>query len=672
MKTVLIAVTFLILSNSSFATTYYSRVAAGNFATLNSWSISTTGIPANIIALEAVDVFIIQNGHNITVAAAATCAGITINTGGTLTSGTAITFTVNGPWLNNGTFTQSTGTVTFGGASAAINSGTGTENFRNIQIASGTTMTINAPVTAAGTFIYAATAANSGVTISATNSLTVTGAFTMPNPSATRSSTFAVGGGTLTVNGLFSMAGTSGTQFNALTISGGTVNLNAGITTTTAGSVITFSAAGILNIVGAVTGGPPNLTPSTGTVNFNGATAQTIWLETYYRLGVAGANTKTLGGNTTVTNILTINTGSTLALSSFILTLSGTGSPLVRTGTLTPATGTVIYSGTTANVAGGSYYNLQASTAGAKTLGATTTVTNVLTINTGSTLALSTFTLTLSGTGIPLVATGTLTPNTGTVIYSGATATVASTSYYNLQASTAGAKTLGAATSVANILTINAGSNLTLSTFTLTLSGTGTPLVDNGTFTASAGSTVIYSGATATIAGETYANLQTSTAGIKALGNNTTVSEVLTINSGTLDLSNRTLTLSGSGTPLVNSGTFTPTTSTVIYSSATATNMALLDYFNLTGSVGTKNFPAGTIGIAGTFNPAGGTYVVDNANIVNFNGAGPIQTIPAFVFKKVILSGSGQKIVAVTVAVKEVDIQDGPTLDITTGQLDIL
>ncbi|WP_276358741.1 hypothetical protein [Daejeonella sp. H1SJ63] len=868
-----VLIVLLAISYTGYGATYYSRVATGNFATAGSWSTSPTGTPTNLIPILATDIFIIQNGHNITLAAAQTVAGITVDAGGTLTA-TTFTLTVNGNWAHNGSFIRGTGTVLFSAVASAI-SGGATLALNNLTISAATTLTLNNNVTVAGNVtMNVPTGTTAGITISGTNSLDVSGTMNLPVPTTNgRDITVDVGAGTLTVGGLFTMsATTSGTRLNFFNISTGTANLNGGITTGTSACRIVFSGSGTLNIAGTVSTGPPAITESTGTINFTGA-SQNIWLETYYNLGISGTGTKALNGNITVNNVLNV-ASSILDLGTRTLTLSGTGTPLLVGGTLTPGTSTVIFSGagaqtvagttynnltfsgagtktiadastptiagawvvgspldmagtgsatvtgalsgagaitmgsgtltlgttfthtgtfsagtgkvlyngaagqsvrnvtyydlefsgsgtktiaafttqvgrdliagstismtTTggANIAGnisgsgnitmssgtitlggswtnngtltagtgtihydGSgdqtiavlpYYKLQTSVGGIKTLNGNITVTNVLTVTSPSTLNLGVNTVFLSFTGAPLVNTGTIS-GTGVVNYSGGGAqTVAGTTYPNLEFSGAGTKTIAAGTTVTVTNNWVAGSPTAMTTTAAAivgadLSGTGAITMGSGTiniagswthsgtFTRGTG-TVIYDGINQTIAGLIYYNLQTSNSGVKTLAVNTTVANILTISaSTTLDLSTVTLTLSGAGTPLVNNGTFTSSTSTVSFSNVASANIPALNYYNLTLTGGPRVLAnTGTIGIANTFTPGAGGFTV-TGSIVNFNGSG-VQIIPAFTFNDVVLSGSGAKTIAsaTVVSVRIIEIQDGPTLDIAgTGVLNV-
>ena len=217
---------------------------------------------------------------------------------------------------------------------------------------------------------------------------------------------------------------------------------------------------------------------------------------------------------------------------------------------------------------------------------------------------------------------------------------------------------------------ISGSGAITMGLGTISIAGNWT---NNGILTPGTG-TVNYNGTTQNIAGLTYYNLQTSNSGVKTLAANTIINNVLTIGaSSTLDLSSFTLNLAGSGTPLVNNGTFTSSSSTVNFSNAASTNIPALNYYNLNTTGGDRILAGtGTIGIANAFTPGAGIITI-TGSIVNFNGSGA-QTIPVFTFNDVILSGSGAKTVAnaSTVSVRTIEIQNGPTLDISgTGTLNI-
>jgi len=497
--------------------------------------------------------------------------------------GAARTALVSGNWNS---------IVTWGGLSVPLAGD-------DVTIGSGVTVTITA--NAACTSITFSN--NSTLSFSGAFVLDVSGTVTMPAPGNNNPITFALGAGTATIGGLFTMNGGSGnaSRRNDLTISTGILNLNGGFTTATTRSNVIFSGAGVLNIGGTISANPMTLTASTGTVNYTGSTAQNIWVLNYYNLGTSGTATKTCTGILTVSNALNVDTGGTLEL-------SGAGTPLNYSGTIS-GTGKVLYSGASAQtVSSLTYHDLEFSGAGTKTLaaGTTTTVSNNWIV--GSTTNMTT-------TAAAVV--------TGDISGSGA---------------------------------------ITMGSGTLTLGGDWT---NNGTFTSGTG-TVVYDGITQSIGAIPYYDLVVSNSGEKTLSASTTVSNTLTVNDpATLGLSSFTLNLPLSGTPLINTGIIDPGTSTVNYAGTAETSIAPGNYYNLDGTGGDRILPDGQeVGIAGTFTPGAGAYTV-TGSLVNFNGS-EIQTIPAFTFNDVILSGTGDKEIpgATEVTVKTIEIQDGPSLDI--------
>ncbi|MDP3468577.1 MAG: hypothetical protein Q8S11_09610 [Daejeonella sp.] len=478
----------------------------------------------------------------------------------------------------------------------------------DVTISAGHTVTITA--NAACTSITFSN--NSTLSFSGAFSLDVSGEVTMPAPGNNNPITFALGTGTATIGGLFTMNGGSGNanRRNDLTISTGTLNLNGGFTTATTRCNVIFSGAGVLNISGATSANAMTLTASTGTVNYTGNTAQNIWGLNYYNLGVTGAASKTCTGILTVSNALNVD-------ASAILALSGTGTPLNYSGTIS-GTGKVLYSGASAQtISGLPYYDLEFSGAGTKTIAAAATVT----VNNNW-----------------IVGSATNMNTTAAALVTG---------------------------------DISGSGSITMGSGTITLAGSWT---NNGTFTGGTG-TVIYNGGTQIVASLPYYKLELSNSGEKTLAATTTVSNTLTVNNpATLGLSSFTLNLPLSGTPLIVEGSIEPGSSTVNYSGTAVTNIAPADYYNLDGAGGDRVLPDGEeVGIAGAFTPGAGAYTV-TGSVVNFNGSGP-QTIPAFTFNNVILSGSGEKEIpgSTEVTVTSIEIQDGPSLEILDdAQLNIV
>jgi len=476
------------------------------------------------------------------------------------------------------------------------------------------------------------------------------------------SATYSAGSSTLTLNG----TGTNTTCTN----DAGTVMplcLDSGGVFTASTSTTTFSGDGDIYIA-ATTYNILNLTPTiTATREYTAAGAITVNSNLTINPSAASLNILNfdLGGTTTVTG--TTNVTSTSSAGSALKTLnysfttgnltiadnqwvemlcgsstvtvtnSGTPFSLGATSTWLPSTSTFVYTGTSAtNITGTTYYNLNiggAATNTTYTAAGDITVTNILTIVSSSgtnTFSASSYTITLSGTGTPFVinATEVFTASISTVNYTGTAATtVTGTTYYNLGVGTtadaaAVTYTLGGATTVTNILTVgNAGSTATDtlagSSYTLTLSGPGTPFVLTayyGTFSADT-STVNYTATAATnVTATTYYNLGVgttidSTAVTYSLLGTTIVNNALSIGNagstgndtldttgtnyaltaasinitskGILTANGSTITITGSGTPFTISGTFNYNTSTIKYTGNGDTNITAATYNNL-------------------------------------------------------------------------------------------
>ncbi|HNX89601.1 MAG TPA: hypothetical protein PKH58_10990, partial [Paludibacteraceae bacterium] len=249
----------------------------------------------------------------------------------------------------------------------------------------------------------------------ASSSLTVGNDLVMNRPNATATSVINVNAGSMTVGGTLKLANADLIPNNSTSLIN-QVNISTGTVTTKnlvfngqsdSQSQVIFSGPGTLNISGNLTltyllG---TLTPSTGKVNFNGTTAQTIPVGmskvTYNNLTInntsaAGATLSNAAiSSANVTGNLTIgdiNTGSTLDNGGYGITLASgksltvvNGSTLRLSGTSTMATApggkvfgttsTVDYCGSDQTVTAETYGHLILSGTGVKTMPtATTTV----------------------------------------------------------------------------------------------------------------------------------------------------------------------------------------------------------------------------------------------------------------------------------------------------------
>lgn len=644
-----------------------STAAGGAWATGTTWVGGVAPVAGDTVVIAT------TGASTVTVGAAATIAGVTINNGATLTM-TTFALTVNGPWVNNGTFTPGTATITFGGATAAINAGTGTANFNILRTATtATALAINTPVTAAALTTQANAAAVT-ITINGTNTLTVSGAVTIARPATGGTTTLAVGAGTLSAGSL-ALQGTTTPRIAAVTVSTGTVtvtgNFTASGTANPGGSQFTFTGAGTLNVGGATTNAIPQttnawtFTPSTSTVNFTAAGPQTVGAATFNDLILSGSGTKTMGastiqvnGTTTVTGTATLNVSSATGAKTFIgavvvdpnCSFTNTANEVIT------FRGGITHNGTTFTSGTGIYTfdtNNQAIDGTGTVAIQNVTVTGVVLTNNG-TLDIST---NLAGTG-ELVngATGTLLlgDTTSTIATLTATAvgntvnydragnqTVYATTYHHLEFSNSGVKAIGATTingnftmsgnattaptgalAVGGNFTIGAGTTFTAGAFNHTVGGDWS---ETGTFTPGTG-TVTFNGAAAqTISGTNpvaFNNLTVTNAASPniTLATNVTVAGTLT---GTVTLTSTCPT----------DYTLTSTTpAQVLHSCSTLVNSIVLANANPTNAATvswTVTFSRSATGVDATafsLVPGGG---LSGTFITTVTGSGTTWTVTA-------------------------------------------
>jgi hypothetical protein len=466
--------------------------------------------------------------------------GLTVAGAQTTSNNNTGTVTVTGTLALTGNWTQGTNSILVFGATTPT-SGAGTfdksTNANTVQYTASTTiiggtyrnLTLGG---ASGTYTLPA----SDVTIK--GNLVVTSGATVAK-SAANKLIFAIGGGntqTLTGNA-------NNNNLGIIQVSAGTgnstLNLGSNITVTN----ITIDASQILNANGSNTitftssgsgASRPfinngTFTPSTSTVDYEGTSATDIETTgtsiSYNNLMVGNtanstATTFTLNGSVTVSGTLTVGSGGNtaldvLAVGANTLTLSGTGTPLTLAGAgkgdFTVASGsTVQYTGSTANVAPGTYHHLTLGGSGTYTLGTTTSQT--ITVN-GNAIFAGNVTSASNAPALNLL--GNLTINSGQTYTKGSAITFSSgTSGATFTDNTASPQDLGAVTVAVNgtattltlatnakmtSLTVNSGQNLNITNKTLTFTGAGLTLAGTNTFTPT-GSTVVYA-ATASLNG---------------------------------------------------------------------------------------------------------------------------------------------------------------------------
>ena len=534
------------------------------------------------------------------------------------------------------------------------------------------------------TLSFSATANSaSSVTISGSNSLTVTGAITYVDPTGGNGDqTIAVGTGTLTCGSLAFANTSGGTEDNNLTVSTGIVNVNGNITFNGASNEnsFAFSGAATLNITGTITGsGTFTVDIANATVNFNGG-AQNIPALTFRNVTMSGTGDKTAVGNFNVNGILTINSGRVLNMSTF--TLGGTPTSTSGTGTLQTAstsatplpsgvtwTSTVQYNSAAGQtIVAGTYVDLNG-TGGNRTL-----------INGG----------TINVSGVFTTGAGTYTVTGNTMSFTGATQNVPALTYNSLTIAGTGDKTATGTVNVNGVLTINSGRILSMGTNLLggnpsSTSGTGTlqtqntanPAIPTGETWAPV---VEFNGATQTVEAGTYAGGIIISGSSDKTGEAITVNGIITINSGRiLNMGSNTMggnptTISGTGTIQTASTAGTPIpsgetwTGTLQYNSASAQTIVAGTYVDLNGTGGNRTLiNGGTINVSGVFTTGAGTYTV-TGNTMSFTGA--TQNVPALTYNSLTIAGTGDKTATGTVNVNGVlTINSGRILSMGTNLL---
>ncbi|MBL0047186.1 MAG: PKD domain-containing protein [Bacteroidetes bacterium] len=205
-----------------------------------------------------------------TAGAALTVAGdLRINTTAT-TIFAASTFTHNiaGNWINNGAFTAGTSTINFNGTS--VISGASTNSFNNLTV----TGTLSGP--AAANINVAANWVNNGTFTHNSGTVTFNGTSVMSGSSTTSFNNLTIAAAsslTGPLNATMNVAG-NWTNGNTFTSNGGTVNLNGGASQTIGGTAsTTFNDLTLSNSFGAVLGAAQSiagtLTLSSGRLNLS-------------------------------------------------------------------------------------------------------------------------------------------------------------------------------------------------------------------------------------------------------------------------------------------------------------------------------------------------------------------------------------------------------------------
>lgn len=424
-----------------------------------------------------------------------------------------------------------------------------------VTIQTGHTITLNvSPVSSINAVLINADGADTKLTVSGMNVLSVTNAITLDPPNTNNvSATLDVAAGSITCSSLNSTNSTNDLRDCKVSISTGnlTVTGNIAMGNNVTRNDITFTGAGLLKVGGSFTTGAFNA--ATGcTVEYNGAN-QTIAPYHYYHLTTNGSGSKTVQATQLIDGNLSIGLNTTFDFGSSTHTVTVSGDldgegtlkmngnglahtlnlggannliPLLLTTTGSNSTINYIRNGNQQVFESANYQNVTTSGSGLKTISEDITINAALTVNANTTLDFDTTeerlitvngnlsgigSIRMSGTGLAHVlqlngesnSIGTLqTTNASgsTIMYMSSTnqQIIASTNYQNLTIAGSATKTLQGITTIQGNLFVSSGTlelldeNLTVLGST-TVSGT---LNDGNTFGSGlfTGKFIVYSG----------------------------------------------------------------------------------------------------------------------------------------------------------------------------------
>jgi len=540
--------------------TRYS-VADGNWNSTSTWSATSGGSIGASVPITGDDVYL-EAGYSVMVTADAACASITFSgSGTTLTVNSAIVLTVSGAVIVISSINTSY---------SSIITGSGTLNCSSLAV--GTDVRPSQDITTILTSSIAAFSISGNLSL-----------YSNDKGNKQNNAIFYLSTGTISVNG--STSSLEDTRQNSTTLSMATGSQNA---TLILGGVTPFSLGNGTNSI--------ILSGTATTVIYDYSGDQTVYPVAYQNLTLAGSGTKTTTG-------VTVND---------ILSMEGTAT--VSTAPTYGSAATLQYNTATARTVGAEWISPFSATGGVTIANAGSITLNSakifntsvpLTVNSGSTLSMSAFLLTLNGD---------LINNGGTVNGTTGGVTIAGTATQNIGAfTTTGTvtmtKTGGTATLRGNVngggLTINgSGGTIDLGiTLTHTFSGDvtltagtlngGSSILNENATSATAwnGTGTVFIAGTGTVnfggdaqtlsaSATTFNNLTFSNSGTKTLSSATIANGALTINSGvTLASANNALTFGGD---FSKSGIFTAGSSNITISATGTQNIAS---FTTTGTV---------------------------------------------------------------------------------------
>lgn len=410
-------VTLSLTSNTEYNGTAQTVTALtyGNLKLSSSGGAVTKTGPASGFTIAGNFVTSVGSGSGVTFNANSNITVSGNDTIGTSTTfnGSSFSHTVVGNWVNNGTYTPGTSTITMSGPGSTI-TGSSAQTFNNLTIAASnitaasTTINVagNLATTGSGAFTHntGGTLTMSGTsktisglnitladlavsgTVTTSSSFSVTGNISVAGSLTASAGNITMSGSTKTVSGagtigfyglLLPGSITTSSNFsiaNALDVSG-SFTASAGTATFTGTSTLngtanlfnvtlngtslilsTNSNLGISNTF-TITAGTLNVTTAVpNIVTFNGTGAQTIPGITYYRLILTNGGTKTAGGAITTNGLFQVDASTTFAASSFTHTIN---QGFTNNGTFTAGTSNMTFAGAAdATIRGTNTFNI--------------------------------------------------------------------------------------------------------------------------------------------------------------------------------------------------------------------------------------------------------------------------------------------------------------------------
>lgn len=486
-------------------------------------------------------------------ATGAVSRNITIESGASLTIAGTAGLEVRGNWVNNGTFSAGSGTVTFAGTTAQNIAGSSVNSFRNLTIVNTSTgvtlgsstsvggiLTLTSGTLVAGTNL--SLAANSELIRNAgslTGTLQGTAAFDLSYTGNSKTS-----GPELTNTGLRNLtinltSGQTLTLGTTPVLPDGNLTLTSGRLATGTNSIDRSAAGGALTLGAGTTfittrGGSDAfpISYSTRTINASSTveylgTTQTVAANTYGNVILGGASgVKTFAGATTIAGNLSILATTSASLGSSnssanTLTLGGIGQP---NGSYGSTSSTALYKNST-------FFG--------------TTATGILNVTTSTLVCVNGYWI-----------GGTSTDWFNTANWCNGILPTVSTDV-QIPAVAPFKPMINGAGAVARNITIDSGASLEISgAQTLTISGNWT---NNGTFTSGTGTLAFSGSTTQTISGSasnSFNNLSLSNSAGLTMSSPASLSGTLTLSSGTMAIG-ANLTLNANSEVIRSNGALT-------------------------------------------------------------------------------------------------------------------